>query len=249
MATELVALARRVETGVQLIADGRHAPGERALRQAIGGLSRREEWAHAGHGSVALARLLLRRGRVRDAQTMLECAADYSRRDGDVSQLIDIAILGGVALTDLSRPDEAESALSAAVAAARSGHDQARVALALTALARALFWQARYDEAEQALRSIDEIRSSEEAALAVSSIAVAIAVGTRNLDLAVTRGTAAVARAEQAGEPHRLADAAYGAAFAHLAVGDVGAVERDVAICVRARLGRHTNRSSPRKDV
>ena len=239
VATELVALARRVETGVQLIADGRHAPGERVLRQAIGGLSRREEWAHASHGSVALAGLLLRRGRVREAQTTLECAADQSRRGGDVSQLIDIAILGGVALTDLARPDEAESALSAAVAAARSGHDQARVALALTALARALFWQARYDEAEQALRSIDEIRSSEEAALGVSSIAVATAVGTRNLDLAVTRGTAAVARAEQAGEPHLLADAAYGAAFAHLAVGDVGAVERDVAICVRAARASH----------
>jgi DNA-binding NtrC family response regulator len=238
VATELVALARRIETGAQLIAEGRHAPGERVLRQAIGGLSRREDWRQAGHGSVALARMLLRRGRVREAQATLEYAADQSRRGGDVSQLIDIAILGGVALTELARTDEAESALSAAVAAARSGHDQARVTLALTALARALFWQGRYHEAEQALRSIDEVRSSEEAALG-SSIAVATAVGTRNLDLAVSRGTVAVARAQQAGEPHRLADAAYGAAFAHLAVGDVGAVERDVAICVTAARASH----------
>jgi DNA-binding NtrC family response regulator/tetratricopeptide (TPR) repeat protein len=238
-ATELAALARRVDTGVQLIAHGRHAPGERVLRQAIGGLSRRGDWAHAGQGSVALARMLLRRGRVREAQTTLECAADQSRRGGDVSRLIDIAILGGVALTDLARTDEAETALSAALAAARSGHDGARVALALTALARALFWQARYDEADQALRSIDEIRSSAEAALGVSSIAVAIAVGTRNLDLAVSRGTVAVAGAQQSGDSHLLADAAYGAAFAHLAVGDVGAVERDVAICVTAARVSH----------
>jgi DNA-binding NtrC family response regulator len=236
---ELVALARRVDTGVQLVAGGRHAPGERLLRQAIGGLSRREDWAQASRGSVALAGMLLQRGRVRDAQAMLGCAADYSRRDGDVTRLIDVAILGGVALTDLARTGEAETALAAALAAARSRHDEGRVALALTALARALFWQARYDEAEQALRSIDGIQSSVPPAPGASSIAAAVAVGTRNLDLAVSRGTGAVLRAQQAGEPRHLADAAYGAAFAHLAVGDVGAVERDVAICVAAARAAH----------
>jgi DNA-binding NtrC family response regulator/tetratricopeptide (TPR) repeat protein len=238
-AAELAGLARRVDTGVQLIADGRHAPGERLLRQAIGGLSRREAWAQAGQGSLALAAMLLRRGRVRDAQAILDSAADYARRGGDVARLIDIAILGGVALTDLARTDEAETALAAAVAAARSGQDESRAALALTALARALFWQARYEEAEQALRSSGDLRSGEAAGRRVSSIGVATAVGTRKLDLAVSRGSGAVLHAERTGEPLLLADAAYGAAFAHLAVGDVAAVERDVAVCVTAARAAH----------
>ena len=108
---------------MRLAADGRHAPGERLLRQAIGALSRREEWGRAGEGSVALAGMLLRRGRARDAQATLESAADYWRRGGDESRLIDVALLSGRALTDLARTDEAETTLSAALAAARSGGD------------------------------------------------------------------------------------------------------------------------------
>ena len=238
-AAELAALARRVDLGSRLVADGRHASGERVLRQAIGGLSRREDWEHAGEGSLALASMLLRRGRVRDAQAALQSAADHWRRTGDDPRLIDVAVLSGVALTDLARPNEAETALGAALAAARSRGDAPRVALAQTRLARVLFWQARYDEAEQTLRSVDERRTSASLPIGAGSVGAAIAVGTRNLDLAVSRATEALVRAQQGSDPRLVADAAYGAAFAHLAVGDLVAVERDVASCVTTARAAH----------
>jgi DNA-binding NtrC family response regulator/tetratricopeptide (TPR) repeat protein len=242
-ASDLAALAGRLEVGVQLIAEGRHAPGERVLRQTIGALSRRGDWVRAGEGSVALAGMLLRRGRVRDAQTTLESAADWWRRGGDESRLIDVALLGGRALTDLARTDEAESTLSAALAAARSRGDPVRSAAALTALARVLFWQARYEEAEHAFLSADEYQSSGAAAaeivVPVRSVGTATAVGTRNLDLAVSRATESMRHAQQRADPRSVADAAYAAAFAHLSVGDIGAVERDVATAVTAARAAH----------
>ncbi len=238
-AGELAALTRRLELGSRLVADGRHASGERMLRQAIGGLSRRQDWAHAGEGSLALAHMLLRRGRTRDAQTTLQSAADQWRRSGDDPRLIDVAILTGAALIDLARTDEAETALGAALAAARSRGDPVRVALAQKRMARVLFWQARYDEAEQALRSIDDGRSGDAARMGLGSVAAATAVGTRNLDLAVSRAAEALTRAEHSGDPRLAADAAYGAAFAHLAVGDLTAVERDVTACVASARTAH----------
>ena len=52
---ELVALGRRVEAARRLLDGGRHAPGERMLRQAIGALARRGAWTHAVEGALALA--------------------------------------------------------------------------------------------------------------------------------------------------------------------------------------------------
>ena len=50
---------------------GRHAPGDRELRQAIGGLARRGDWEGASQGSLALAASLLKRGRPREAVAVL----------------------------------------------------------------------------------------------------------------------------------------------------------------------------------
>ena len=213
------------------------------LRQAIGALSRREDWVRAGEGHVALAGMLLRRGRARDAQATLESAGDCWRRGGDESRLIDVALLSGRALTDLARTDDAETTLSAALAAARSCGDRVRSAIALTALARVLFWQARYEEAEQAFLSVNESRSSAVAAAEttgpISSVGTATAVGTRNLDLAIARATESLRHAQQGADARIVADAAYAAAFAHLSVGDIGAVERDVATAVAAARAAH----------
>ena len=139
--------------------------------------------------------------------------------------------------------DEAETTLSAALAAARSGGDTVRSAAALTALARVLFWQARYEEAEQAFLSVNESRSARRGTCGddgpVCSVGTATAVGTRNLDLAISRATEALRHAQQGADPRIVADAAYAAAFAHLSVGDIGAVERDVAMAVTAARAAH----------
>ena len=64
---ELVALGRRVGAARQLLESGRHAPGERMLRQAMGALMRRSAWSHAVEGALALAASMLKRGRARRA--------------------------------------------------------------------------------------------------------------------------------------------------------------------------------------
>ncbi|MEO8257343.1 MAG: sigma-54 dependent transcriptional regulator [Acidobacteriota bacterium] len=244
-ASDLAVLAGRLDLGVRLVARGRHAPGERMLRQAIGALSRRQDWVRAGEGHVALARMLLCRGRARDAQATLESAGDCWRRSGDESRLIDVALLSGTTLIELARLDEAEPTLSAALAAARSAGDSLRIVAALIALARVLFWQGRYEEAEQAFLSAlsangsESIAGSAAAPPLLSSVGAATAVGTRNLDLAVSRATASLRHAQEGIDPRVVAVAAYAAAFAHLSVGDIGAVERDAATAVAAARVAH----------
>ena len=80
---------------------GRHAPGERDLRQAIGGLLRRAEWAAAAEGSLALAASLLKRGRPRDAKAVVDAARESCRKSPGDRMLIGAATLSGAALVDL----------------------------------------------------------------------------------------------------------------------------------------------------
>ena len=55
MPGELATLRRKRDAAVMDLAHGRHAPGLRQLRQAIGGLARRGDWAGACDGALALA--------------------------------------------------------------------------------------------------------------------------------------------------------------------------------------------------
>ena len=79
---ELTALRRRMDGAIRQLGKGRHAPGIRQLRQAIGGLARRDSWIDAGDGALALASSLLRRGRMRDAQEAMEEARRFASRTG-----------------------------------------------------------------------------------------------------------------------------------------------------------------------
>jgi hypothetical protein len=60
--------------GERLLALGRHAAADRALRAAIGGLSRRGDLFRAANAEMALAQLLLTRGRAADAASVFESA-------------------------------------------------------------------------------------------------------------------------------------------------------------------------------
>src|SRR6185295_10060617 len=139
-------------------------------------LTRRGDWWHAGEGSLALATLLLRRGRAHDAQNMLNAAADLWRRTGDEDRLIDVAVLTGTVSIELARLDQSETAASAAAAAARSRGDETRTRRALAALTRTLFWRGRYDEADVTLKSITRTDDQAET-IAASGLEVAVAAG------------------------------------------------------------------------
>ncbi len=152
---ELAGLRRRLQDATRQLDAGRHAPGDRLLRGVIGGLARRHDWPHALGGAIALAGSLLKRGRPQDARAVLADAHGYATRTGQDAGVIDVAILTGVAWTDLARLDEAEGVLQAALAASRSSDMPARLERARLALARCLFWRGRYAEAAALLASMD----------------------------------------------------------------------------------------------
>ena len=116
------------------LAGGRHAPGVRQLRQAIGGLARRDAWTDAAGGAVVLVSSLLRRGRVRAAQAAMEDARQYASRAGRDPLLLDLATLSGEAWIALARLDEAESVLGRG--RRRAGRATGAIVTAAMALAR-----------------------------------------------------------------------------------------------------------------
>ena len=223
---ELTALRRRRDAAVVHLTHGRHAPGLRQLRQAIGGLARRSDWANAADGALALAGPLLRRGRARDALAAIDEGRQYARRSGRDGVLVDLATLNGEAWIDLARLDEAESVLATALATARAARDPARVAAASVTLARCLYWRGQYPEAEAALGSCPD----DLAVLRVrhALLAARIAVGLRDLNRAMSLVLAAGEWASADGSAASRAAVSFTAALVHLAVGDLDAVERDV---------------------
>jgi len=223
---ELASLRRRMDGALTHIASGRHAPGVRALRQAIGGLARRGAWADAGGGALELVRVLLRRGRARDAQAVLEDARQYATRACHEPMLVDLAILSGEAWIDLGRLDEAEGVLGTALAAARASQDPARGGGASLSLARCLYWRGQYADAQDALRAAPEAAALP-ARVRHRLIGSRIAVGL--VDFSGAMSLVTEARRDAVNERGLQAAAAYAAAFVHLAVGDLDAVEREVA--------------------
>jgi DNA-binding NtrC family response regulator/tetratricopeptide (TPR) repeat protein len=235
---ELAALRRKMDAAIGRINSGRHAPGIRQLRHAIGGLARRDAWTEAAAGSVTLVSALLRRGRVRDAQAAIEDARQYASRSARSGLLLDLAVLSGEAWIDLGRLDEAESVLGAALAASRAAPDPARGTLASLALARCLFWRGRYADAEAALGGLPA-----DAPAAVRArharLAARVAIGLGDVGRGMTLVADQCRHSRTGGDPGLQAAAACTAAFVHLAVGDLDAVARDVAESIDAARAAH----------
>ena len=226
--TRSPSLRRKLEAALKQLSAGRHAPGERALRAGVAGLVRRHGWPDAARGTLALASAVLRRGRARDAQHILKDAKEYSRCAADDRALADVAILSGIAWIDQGRLDEADSLLSASLAAATSQADLSRTVASRLALARCHFWRAQYDQSAELLLGLqeDEIDVTDSVGRLIGLSRASI--GRRDLEAAMRHAMAASDVAERSGQPALVARAACGLAFAHLAVGDSGAVARDV---------------------
>ena len=222
---ELVSLRRKLDGAMEMLARGHHAPGIRQLRQTVGALARRGAWSDAARGATELARALLRRGRPRETQSAIDEAREYASAGGEGVRLLELATLRGEAWIDQGRLDEADSVLGAALAAARAHGDPARTAAVSLALARSSYWRGRYADAEAAL---DAGPSAAVLPLRQMLLASRIAAGLGDLDRAMQLVTGIAERAAglDAGEHAALS---CGTAFVHLAVGDLGAAERDVA--------------------
>jgi DNA-binding NtrC family response regulator len=229
---DVVALRQQMAAALKLIAAGRHAPGDRALRQAIGGLARRGDSAGAVEGSLALAASLLRRGRPRDANAILEIAREHGQSTRSTETAIALAILAGAAWIDLARLAEAESVLGAVVASelARGG----AAAGAALGLARCRFWRGRFSDAASTLDALRREDLDAAATIRWHALRARVAIGLFDFTRAMSSAAEAMRSAEAQADPALAAEAACAAGFAHLAVGDAASLRRDVAACVAA---------------
>jgi DNA-binding NtrC family response regulator/tetratricopeptide (TPR) repeat protein len=228
---ELATIRKRMEAARRLLERGRHAPGERLLRQALGGLERRGDWPHAAKGLLLLAASLLARGHANDARDTVARAGNYAQRAEDEPALVDAGILAGAAWIDLGRLDEAESVLGAALARARMSRDgtEARVS---RVLARCAFWRGRFIDAQRLVEQGSH--GDDRSIVRARALDARIAVGLHDLPSAVSLAMDSLARARAIGDTSLVAAAACAAAFAHLATGDLDASQRDAAAAVAA---------------
>ncbi len=238
-AAEIASLTRRRDESLALVARGLHAEGERTLRQTAAALARREAWKEATDTGLALVDAIARRGRVREAQRVLADARDWARRAEDEGRLTDVAIRAGRLWIDAVRFDEAEAALAGASAYARACGDDDRSAAAALATARAWFWRGRYADAEDHLRCRAGPKAAGEHDVRVQIAVSRCAIGVRDYARGIALALDAVQRALRSGSEQLATEASCAAAFAHLAVNDVEAVERDVRHCVAAARRSH----------
>jgi DNA-binding NtrC family response regulator len=230
---EVARLRKELAAAEMLLAAGRHASGERGVRAAVGALARRGDWIAALRGSRALATSFLLRGRPHDARTVIDAAREYSDRTADADAVASLAVLAGVAWTDLARLGEAESVLGA-VAAGDTSVDATRVQVAL-AVARCRFWQARYADADRALDGLSAGATLDRAWMVrIQALRARIAVGRLDFSRAMSCASDAVLLADALLNPGLIARARCAAAFAHLAVGDLASLQRHVDACVAA---------------
>ena len=151
---------RRAEQAVAFARIGRHAAAERLLRDVRAALERRGARGPAAQVALTLGRLLLERGRAKEAEAIFgdaACLADTvasgGRCDGHAAEGSDGHAGGHASVarawqawarTDLRRLTEAESLLRAVLI---TGAGCGGRAWAHTALARCLLWQGRVEEA------------------------------------------------------------------------------------------------------
>jgi DNA-binding NtrC family response regulator len=224
------ALGQRLDEAVGWLRAGRRAAGERVLRQTTGALARRHEWPEAARGACALGRALLARGRAVEAGTVLDLARAYLQHTRGITPVwLEITALIGHQAIDVGRFDEADSVLLAGLDAARSMSCREQDVELRLGLARCCFWRGRFDEAHRMLQAIEAEALPATAAIRVHAARARVAVGQRQLEGAVTHATAAVAASQSGADAAAAARAAIALAFAHLAVGDLESVQRDVA--------------------
>lgn len=227
---DIVQLKARVDAGIACLTAGRHAAGERLLREAGASLARRRDWHGAAEAALALAEAQVGRGRLGDADTALadaRRAVAHARPTGDT--LVRMAVLSGRVALARGRLDDAESTLSAAVVSARGLDLTGAVGDASVHLADCLFWRGAHDAAQRVLTDLGE--SPGRAAPAVVRLAAArakAAAGAGDLKTALAEAARAHTLAAASRRADLVAVAAVAEAFAHLVVDDRAAVQRDV---------------------
>ena len=203
---------------------GRHAAAERVLRECAAALSRRGAAAATAHVYIALARLLLERGRVVDAERACVQAARHATAGEDGDALMMARVWQASARTDAGRLSDAESICRAVLL----GPDTASPAatLARAALVRVLLAQSRCDDLERADLALNgaarEALGAETSAF-VDGVAVRAALTRAAIFEAGQRMRAGLDAATAAADPLATAIAATTQLRVLAAIGDLAA--------------------------
>ena len=217
---ELARLRGQLEAARSLLARGRCQPGERAGRQTMHAFARRGEWALATESALLVAASLVGRGRIADADIVLDTARPWATQSSDLQLLHEIAVVRAGTLLERGRLSDAESLLETIHPSAMSTRSGTMLDVTL-ALARCLFWQGRWADAWQRLAFVElDAEQSRGAEVRLRTVRSLISVGRARAADAV--GDAALARdiALTIGEPRLCASAFFACAVAQLGAGD-----------------------------
>ena len=217
---ELARLRGQLEAGRSLLACGRRQPGERAARQTMHAFARRGEWVLATESALLVAASLVARGRMADADVVLDTARPWATDSHDLQLLHEIAVLRAATLVERGRLSDAESLLETMHPSAMSTRSDTTVDVTL-ALARCLFWQGRWVDAWQRLAFVQlDAERSRGAEVRLRTVRSLISTGRGRAADAV--GDAAQARdtALTVGDPRLCAGAFFACAVAQLGAGD-----------------------------
>ena len=202
-------------------------------------LARRGEWRLACEGAGVLARTLLTRGRLAEADAVLDGARQWATQARELGALQELAIIRAGVRTESGRLSEAEAVLETVLASAASAGTGLTVEATL-AMVRCLNWQGRYTEAFQRLALVHP------EADVLPRDAVRLRVARSRTWLGRGRAAEAVADAAHArdaavqlDDPALSGAALYACALAQLAAGD--SVQGDAAAALAVGAARRAH--------
>jgi DNA-binding NtrC family response regulator/tetratricopeptide (TPR) repeat protein len=215
-----------------LAREGRHAAAGRLLRDVAGALHRRRAFTPEAHTLIRLGRLLLERGRAVAADEAFEDAAAAAQSGEDEPLTLEARIWQVLARTDAAQLTAAESLCRAVIASGALPPSQRFWAEA--ALARALIWQDREDEAVRiVLESPSDGEIEEALALYIGATGVRLSLAQDDIFTAGQRARALVTRARLHGDPLHSVIALTAHFRVMAAAGDLALAEADLAEILR----------------
>jgi transcriptional regulator with AAA-type ATPase domain len=236
---DVATLRHKLSATAQLLEGGRHAAAIRELRSLVLALARRHDWSTAAHGAATLSCALLSRGQTADLPRVLDEAGGWAERAQDEVALGALSLVRAAWHVHHGALGEAEAVARGVLSAAAARDDMAQHVAAVAALARSLFWQARFAEAGDVVARVDVDRCGPREAVALAVAAARAAVGWSVTGGGHTLASNALAAAERVGEATWLARAHGVMAFTHAAAGDGPATQRAVGQAVAHARAAH----------
>lgn len=225
---DVAALRHKLQSAMQRLETGRHTSAMRALRSIVLALARRKDWGAAVHGAATLGSALLARGQAAEVGRLLDDAIGWAEEAQDEAAMGALSLVRADWHVHHGALGEAEAVARSVQSVAAARDDATQHTAAVVALARTLFWQARFAEAGDVTARVDVGRCSPREAVALAIATARNAVGCPAAGGGHRLASQALAAAERLGEPRWLARAHGVVAFAHAAAGDGAATHNAV---------------------